>query len=66
MSVSVPERPNVTSEFVHFLALEGHVESLVTEHVRSLSGDCAGCGKRWPCNWRQLGEQALELLWGAR
>jgi hypothetical protein len=51
------------SEFVYFLAAEGHVEILVIEHVRTASGDCAECRRPWPCNWRKLADQALELLY---
>jgi hypothetical protein len=54
---------NRVSEFVYFIALEGHVEALITEHVRTVSGICAGCNKPWPCNWRKLADQALEVLY---
>jgi hypothetical protein len=49
------------SEFVYFLAEEGHVEGLLHQHVCSDSGMCSGCGKAWPCNWRRLTDQALEI-----
>jgi hypothetical protein len=49
------------SEFVYFLAEEGHVEGLLHQHVCSDSGMCTGCGKSWPCNWRRLTDQALEI-----
>jgi len=49
------------SEFVYFLAEEGHVEGLLDQHVCSDSGVCIGCGKAWPCNWRRLTDQALEI-----
>jgi len=52
----------VASEFVRFIAAEGHTEALIFEHVRNLKGVCESCQKTWPCNWRRLGEQALELL----
>jgi hypothetical protein len=49
------------SEFVYFLAEEGHVEGLLDQHVCSDSGVCTGCGKAWPCNWRRLTDQAVEI-----
>jgi len=51
----------LVSEFVYFLAEEGHVEGLLDQHVCSDSGVCTGCGKAWPCNWRRLTDQALEI-----
>jgi len=49
------------SEFVYFLAEEGHVDGLLDQHVCSDSGVCTGCGRAWPCNWRRLTDQALEI-----
>jgi hypothetical protein len=51
----------LVSEFVYFLAAEGHVEALIQQHVRTNSGMCAGCRKPWPCNWCRLTDQALEV-----
>lgn len=62
MSVSVPKRRSVTSEFVYFLAAQGHVEDVLTEHVRTASGSCLTCKRSWPCNMRRVGEEALDLL----
>src|SRR5262249_49027738 len=60
---AVQDRENRLSEFLYFLAAEGDLESLVNEHVRDKSGtSCVGCGKCWPCNWRKLADQALEVL----
>jgi len=50
------------SEFIHFIAAQGHVEELLTEHVRTSSGNCLTCRRSWPCNMRRVGEEALELL----
>lgn len=65
-----PSRPNrhtqPANEFVYFLAAEGHAESLNSEHVRHSSGDCVACGKAWPCNWRRITDQALEISPPAR
>jgi hypothetical protein len=52
----------MASEFVRFIVVEGHTETLIFEHVRNIAGKCKACQKVWPCNWRRLGEQALELL----
>jgi len=53
------------TEIVHFIALEGHTETLIFEHVRTVAGHCSECANPWPCNWRRLGKQVLALLQGA-
>ena len=55
----------LASEFVRFIVVEGHTETLISEHVRGGEGECQSCQRIWPCNWRRLAEQALELLLAA-
>jgi hypothetical protein len=40
-------RPEPVSEFVAFLVREGHVETVMIEHVRGRSGHCQRRGKPW-------------------
>jgi hypothetical protein len=52
---------STVSEFVYFLAAEGYARDLLQEHLSQESGDCAGCGRPWPCNWMRLVDLALEV-----
>lgn len=54
-------RVRPASEFIHFIAAQGHVEDVLTEHVRTASGSCLTCKRTWPCNMRRVGEEALDL-----
>jgi hypothetical protein len=54
-------RPEPISEFVSFLVREGHVGTVMVEHVAAGSGRCRRCGAPWPCYWRKLAAAALPL-----
>jgi hypothetical protein len=56
-------RPESISEFVSFLVREGHVETVMIEHVPTRSGHCRRCGNPWPCYWRKLAAAALPLTY---
>ncbi|MDQ2707399.1 MAG: hypothetical protein M3Z25_07075 [Actinomycetota bacterium] len=47
---------------MHWIANQGHIEELINAHVRTATGQCGECGKSWPCNWRRLADEALDLL----
>lgn len=50
------------SEFVHYIAANGDTAELFNQHVRSPDGaTCQTCQHCWPCNMRQVAEQALRL-----
>lgn len=53
------------SEFVHYIAANGYTADLFNKHLRSADGTaCRSCEHSWPCNMRQVAEQALRLLHG--
>jgi hypothetical protein len=59
----MPAADREHSEFVYYIAANGYTADLFNQHVRTVAGTkCEECGKCWPCNMRQVAEQALRLL----
>jgi hypothetical protein len=63
--VMVVRRHTPHPEFVHYVAVNGYTADVLREHTRA-GDECARCGQLWPCNMRQVAEQALAYLAGGR
>lgn len=61
----MPATDREYSEFVYYIAANGYTADLFNQHLRTRDGRaCRYCKRSWPCNMRQVAEQALRLLQG--